>query len=176
MKVNLRQELSERPPKARMIELCQYLIENPKQVPSVFKWMKSDDIRLVQSSAWLLGDYLYDDNIDIQPYLEEIFEGIENPKHPGVVRSMFRILQNKDIPERERMVFYEICLDKIHNPRLAIAVRAFAMTTAVNIVRQHPELAGELIEVIGLIEEPSAGIRVRIKSALQILNDLEKNV
>jgi hypothetical protein len=130
------------------------------------------DTVLEQRAAWTLSDIGMQQPQLIKPYMPQLLEkiGMEG-KHPAVARNILRIFQTMEIPEIYCGRLLDLCLGFIKNETKTVAIRAFSISVAANIVRRYPEIKHELLlllEDISLSPQTPA-IRVRIRSALKAL-------
>lgn len=125
-------------------------------------FIKNEEV-VSQRAAYSMDHCLNHNPNFIFPHLHQLIENIGLPcQHDAIYRSSFRILQFIDVPEHLQGTLFDLSLKFITNEKQAIAIRAFAMTTAYNIAKPYPEL---LIELVGFIEDfknhGSPGLRNR---------------
>ena len=103
-----------------------------------------------------------------------MIENISIPnQHDAILRSSFRILQHIKIPEHLKAKTFDMAIDFICNEKNAIAIRAFAITTAFNVAKKYPELTEELAMIITpLLEHESPGLRNRSGKIISQINKL----
>ena len=95
-------------------------------------------------------------------------------QHPAIYRNTFRFMQVIEIPEQHAAEVLDAAYRYILNAANAPAVRAFALTTAFNVVSVYPELAPELRIVAGqVINEESKAMISRGKRTLRELDKLK---
>ncbi len=108
------------------------------------------------------------------PWLRSLLNLLSDDRvHSAVVRNAIRSLQFVEIPSRYRGIAVDRCIDLLRSVHSEIAVRAFAMTVLLNVVRNEPDLRGEVVLVIEpLLEFSSAGVRSRARKVLKALKSL----
>ena len=130
------------------------------------------DKKLQQRAAMPLGYVAEGNPRFIEPHLKKLITMLETPGlHAAVARNILRIFQEYDLPEAHHGKLIDICFRFILNPSTPIAIRAFAITTAANIAKPHPDLRREMVIVMKELEEypQTAALRVRVKNALKTL-------
>ena len=108
----------------------------------------SDDLRICQSASWPMGIFAAENPDAIIPYLDKILDRLETAPHNAYTRNTFRFLQFMDVPEVYQGKVYEKCFDALVDTAAPTAIKAFALTTLVNLAVKLPELKEELIDAI----------------------------
>lgn len=106
----------------------------------------------------------------IKPFYVKLINHLKSKNlHSGVIRSILRMFQSYPVPKKLESFMLDKCFEYIKNTSEAIAVRAFAMTVALNISKPYPELLNELSIVLNHlnIAEESAAINARTKNTLK---------
>jgi len=127
-----------------------------------------DEYRVVQRSAHVLSSVVEKNPKLIQPYFEKIIEYIQVDKTPvAVQRNILRLLQFVEVPKRYHGQLIDVCFNFILDPKAAIAVRAFSMFVANNIVENYPEVKTEFLLILENMspDEPPA-IKSRLRKLL----------
>ena len=76
-------------------------------------------------------------------------------------------MQFVEIPIGFRAKAYDACIGLIDDPNEPVAVRAFAMTVAANIAREHPDLMRELRSIVNAhLGNTTIAFRVRARTIL----------
>ncbi len=89
--------------------------------------------------------------------------------HGGAKRNMVRLLQFVDVPRRLRAEVYSTCLELVADIAEPVAVRAFSITVAAKIAKDHPELMGELRSVVEMFaDDPSPAFRSRARQIIPL--------
>lgn len=109
----------------------------------------------------------------LEPYYKEMIAGLLEDRPDTYLRNTYRYFQDARIPEDYDGLLYDIAFKHFTDPKSAIAIRAFAMKTCVNIALPYPELWPELIDAISLCQrDESPGIKSRSRQMLKLLNKL----
>lgn len=127
-----------------------------------------DEYRVVQRSAHVLSSVVEKNPKIIQPYFEKIIEYIQVDKTPvAVQRNILRLLQFVEVPKRYHGQLIDVCFNFILDSKAAIAVRAFSMFVANNIVENYPEVKTEFLLILENMspDEPPA-IKSRLRKLL----------
>ncbi len=131
----------------------------------------NDEYRVVQRAAHVLSSVIEKYPQLIQPYFKKIigYIGVENTPI-AVQRNILRLLQFVEVPMQYHGQLIDICFNFILDPKAAIAVRAFSMYVANNIVKDYPELKSEFLLILESISpnEPPA-IKSRLRKLLKSL-------
>lgn len=147
-----------------------FILQNPGQVEYLVEYLNDEDPQVLKAAAWVTG-HLGEVRPDLlSPYFGTLLQMLEGPASDAVKRNIFRSFQFITIPPSTYGKLFDLCLEHIANPSSAIAVRAFAMTTAMRICKKVPGLAGELIILIeSCMDEGSKGFKARGRKCLSNL-------
>ncbi|MDG1045449.1 MAG: hypothetical protein P8P81_02470 [Bacteroidia bacterium] len=106
---------------------------------------------------------------------QKFIELLEDPSTPdGVRRNIARLYQTCIIPETIEGKLYDICIDLIINPKVAVAIKAYSMTVCERIALKYPDLNQELQSAIeSTLPHASAGVKNR---GLKILIRIQKKM
>lgn len=106
---------------------------------------------------------------NLDSFLKKLNEG---KIHNALKRCIMRSLQGAVIPEKYQAQVLNKCFEYIPDPEEPVAVRCFAMTVLVNMVKLYPEIKNEAEDVIRAgMKISSAGLKVRSR---EVLKELEK--
>lgn len=132
------------------------------------------DEQIAWRAGWTASDIMLKHSDLAKPYLTKLVNTMKRPLQDGVRRNIFRVLQEVEIPEKMMSTTFQYAMQSISNPKDAVAIRCFALTTAMQICKKFPELIPELKQAINLYMMPDAtpAIKSRIKRALK---ELQKN-
>lgn len=109
------------------------------------------DKRSVQQSSWALTQLADTKPELLYPYLDDLVESLKRENiHDAVKRNTVRVFERMELPERLHGEIVSICFDYLADPKTAVAIKCFSMTTIWNICAYEPDLA---IELELLIEE-----------------------
>lgn len=133
----------------------------------------NDEYRVVQRISWVLSVVAETNPKLVEKNIGRIIKRLDDKDlHVAVKRNVVRVMQFLKIPVKHRARVFDHCINYIADPKETIAVRCFAMTVASKIVKQYPELAGELEQTITLLMKDSTpGLKARAK---MVLKDLAK--
>lgn len=132
------------------------------------------DPEYARRAAWSVGYIVIKHPDMIYKWLPKVLENMEQPDlHPAIYRNTFRFLEVITVPQKHAATVVDMAFKFIMNAAMPPAIRAFAMTTAMNVTRSYPDLKDELTVVIEqVMTEPSPAIRSRGR---RILAELRKN-
>lgn len=131
----------------------------------------SDNLRICQSASWPMGIFAAEHPEIVIPYLDKILKQLEKAPHDAYVRNTFRFLQFMDVPQAYQGRVYEKCFDALIDTSAPTAIKAFALTTLVNLAIKLPELKEELIEAIcEQIPYGTSGFQNRAKKEIKRLS------
>lgn len=135
----------------------------------------SADYRNLQPISHVMDLIIKNDREDIlSPYYKRLIDGLREDRHDGYIRNTYRYFQDALVPEDYDGLLYDMAFQDFMNPKKAIAIRAFAMQTCVNIARPYPELWPELIDALTLCTEDAApGIKSRSRNMIKELEKLQ---
>lgn len=148
------------------------------QEPALFKLSIHKDPILSNRAMWILWHCSMIDYNCVKPFLNKLILHLENKTIPsGVVRSILSLFQEEPVPEKYHSFMLDKCFGYITDSTGAIAVRAFAMTVAINISKNYPELLKELEATLQHlpISEESPGIRSRAQKILKLIQKAKGN-
>jgi len=107
------------------------------------------DERLSRYASWVMTHCCETQSQLIKPYFEKLIDDLKNEKlHHANKRNYFRVFQEVEIPEKFQGELYDLGIKYALSANETIAVRVFALTTAYNIAKTHPELLNELVPLI----------------------------
>jgi len=111
----------------------------------------------------------------IFPYLKEMVNLLTEDKPDAIIRNILRILQNIDLPEKHSGIAFENAFNLMMNPKSAIAIQAFSITTVTRICKQYPDLRHEVGQAIDIIMENAErpAILVRCRDARKELQRMD---
>lgn len=149
------------------------------QLKDLVKIVVNHEDPVVNNRAmWILWHCSILDYFKVEPYHKILIELLKKEKnHSGVIRLILALFQ-KELPPVE---YHSFLLDKCYayllNAAEPIAVRAFAMTVIFNISKTYPELLQELETTLQHlpITEESAGIKVRIRNTLKLIDKIKNS-
>ena len=154
--------------------LVNYLLQNPIEIGSLMALFFSQNHLLVQRAAWVVGTLGEIKPALLQPYFPRMIKEIrKKDAHVAVRRNVLRVLQFQTVEEALWGELYDTCIRFLEDKNETVAVKAFAMTTAFNIVKKVPELKHELsVAIEQILPEGTAGEKSRGQKILSALSKL----
>lgn len=145
-----------------------------KQFDLLMKIFLGKDEELARRAAWALSYIAIKHPSLVKKWLRKILANLSRPnQHAAIYRNTFRFLETIEIPENHAAGALDAAYNFILNRSHPVAIRAFALSTAMNVVRRHPELGDELKVVVNaVISEESPAIRSRSRRVLAELAKL----
>ncbi len=164
------QELSNRPSKARVLEIVDMILDDPSMVKDLMTYYFEHRDRLGMIASWIVSYVARKEPALIQPYYSKMLEHISGDVHTGIMRNTIRIFEDVPIPKKIQSRLYEMALEFISDTKMPMAVAAFSITTALRIAKPYPELQAELKEILLLMDtHGTVGFQYRRKKALKEL-------
>lgn len=152
--------------------------QNVARFAEVMDFFLGQDYRLVQRSAWVVGEIALKEPMLMRPYASRLLAALENPQHEAVQRNGFRFVAdtNFQFDEDEEGRLVDLAFKLIANPKVPVAIRVHAMQCIANICERYPELTEELNPFVqdGLEDEKPA-MRARSKRVHKQLNKIKRN-
>lgn len=130
-------------------QLANYLSKNQKEIKSLIKSLKSDDIEFTKKAAWCLGKLG-----EVCPKALEKHQGellkilLDNTRHNAVYRNIFRVFCFQNPTAKNEGDFINLAISYFEDVTQASAVRAFALKGMAPILKKHPELIQEVKSII----------------------------
>ncbi len=148
-------------------ELVSFFVEQPSVIIELLACIEKSDGKAADRSAWVLT-HIWDKHPHlIQPHLSKIIGMLGLNISEAIQRSIIRILQNSDLPEKHHGFLVDYCFRKIIDPKQAIAVRAFSIPVLHRLTKCYPELNSEFkLCLEELIPNASSGLKNRAKKYL----------
>ena len=152
-------------------KMIDYYIAHPEKMPELISLCMDHEDGVDMRATWLLNHLVQKRPEMVTPYLAELVDYIEGGVHTGVKRHIMRIFEEVDIPEELEGKLYDLCIAFIMNPKLPVAVPAFAMSVGIKICQKYPELSSEFLEVCrSLSDSESPAIKVRLRRVIKALD------
>lgn len=108
----------------------------------------SDEILVVQRSAWIVKMVADQQQDWVMPYLRRMLIYCKKPVHDAVKRNVMNILQNVTVPDRLLGLAATVSFDLLLDVKEPVAVKVFAMSVLFNISLREPGLQTELRLII----------------------------
>lgn len=146
--MNLSEELVKENSLVQARRIATWAVEDKQHLKILMKFFFGSEQRLAHRAAWAAGKAY-----ELKPewfsvYIPQLIQTLDKSTHDGVRRNCLRILQTIPLPERYQGEALDMAFKVLTNPKEAIAVKAFAMTVAFQLVIPYPELAQELKIII----------------------------
>lgn len=165
--------------KTLTLAIIKYVGDDSRRFKILIDLLLGSDLVLSQRASWPLGYVAIEHPKLVKPYLSRLIKKLAEPNnHPAITRSILRVFQEMEIPEKHRGTLVDLTFKFILNESAPIATRAFSITVAARICKHYPELKNELLLILNDVwERPHApAIAARIKSSLKELNRLETKI
>ncbi len=162
--------------KRNVVFIANYIGSNRKLFKEFLKVFETADYHISQRAAWVLS-FVADRHPEAMkgsvPYLIQL---LNKPFHAAIRRNVLRVLEDVDIPEEEIGFLADKCFAYLHDLEEPTAVKAFAITVLYKICLKEPDLENELIPTLqDMLPYGSAGVKVRCKKYLKLLDKIPKN-
>jgi hypothetical protein len=156
--------------RSQALHIRDIIIQQPERLAELWDLLVSGEKNLPQRVAWPIDHIAKHDPLLFEPYIEQAIELLEHPFHNSVHRSLSKVLSLLPIPEEYQGKLFDICLNKIADPAVKVAIQVHCMQTAYHIALDIPELCEELAMVIEEgMEYGSAGYTSRGKKILKAI-------
>ncbi|MBC7450473.1 MAG: hypothetical protein H7259_03180 [Cytophagales bacterium] len=168
--MNLRTELLKEHSVIQAIRISSWAVQNKEHLKELMEIFFSTEPRIAQRAAWAASKAY-----ELKPewfsvYILKLIRISGKPVHDGIRRNSLRILQSMDIPKKYEGEMLDIAFQMLADPKAAIAIKAFAMTIAFNLVKTYPELKSELkILIEDQLPYATAAIKSRANKILKKL-------
>jgi len=169
--VDLKTTLLDNHSKAQALQITEAILADPGKLQELWALIRHGEPPLPQRASWPLDTISEAAPHLFAPYIEEAVEMLSQPSyHNAVHRNLAKVLMRLDIPEGLQGPLYDICLEKLLNPKEKAAIQVHCMAIAHQIAKGIPELKEELAIVIEEgMEYGSAGYRSRGRKVLKAL-------
>ncbi len=160
--------------KTQVEKIIQFIGDDQSRFYDLASIFLGKDATLAPRASWPLSYIILEHPKLLKKWLGKIIKNLNKPsQHPAMYRNTFRFLEEIEIPDTHAAQVldfaYKFANDSIHPP----AVRAFAITTAWNVVRKFPDMKNELLQRIQYLQNhESPAIRSRCR---QISTQLNRN-
>jgi len=148
-------------------------MESPEMLNSLVAFTFSENRRLSLRAAWILGKLADKNPEKLLPFLNVIIDGLDRMSDDGTLRCILRIVAVTDpgkIDTDRHGLLADYCFNALNSGGASIAVKAYSMEILYRLVQLYPELTGELVISLSMINESeSAGVRARAKMILKKL-------
>ncbi len=172
--MDIRKQLLVRHSKENTNLIVDYIGDDRTRFQELIELFLSDNYRVTQRAAWVVGDAARNRPELVDEHLETIVLNLRKPDlHVAVKRNTLRILQEIQIPESLWGEAADIAFDFLTSNDEPVAVKVFAMQVIHDIALNVPELAQELIFIIeDQMPYSTAGFKSRGRKLLKSLKKL----
>ncbi len=156
--------------KNQAMKITDYVGDDEKRFAELADIFFSGDYRTMQCAAWPINHCVERNPGLIFPYLDKFVDMLgRKDVHNAVRRNIARMLQYVEVPKRLQGKLYSVCLDRVEDTEEPIAVRVFALTVAVQIARDEPDLLAEIRLIVDKhLPHSTAAFRSRARRILCI--------
>jgi hypothetical protein len=166
--MDIRSSLLAEHSKTNADRIVNHILTNQTKINDLMVCFFDDSVRLCQWAAWPVGILEKKEPDLIFPFMDEMIENLENPKHNAVVGNTLRAWQFMKIPESQQGKIFDICFKFLLDPTAPVTMRAFGMTVCANVCDDIPELSEELALVISEnMEYGTSGFKSRGRKILK---------
>ena len=168
---NIKERIASEHSRKNVTAIIRLVGDNQKQFDELMKIFLGKDEELARRAAWPLSYIVQDHPRLVKKWFPGLLDNLDKTgQHPAIYRNTFRFLQVIEIPEKYTTRVLDTAYRYVLNAAHPAAVRAFALTTAWNIVSGYPELASELRLVAEqVITEDSKAMKSRGKRTIRDL-------
>ena len=121
-------------------------------------------------AAWAVSIIADENPYLLDPYIDQLIEGIEDFAHPALTRCTMKYLSFNSIPVSKLGMMLNLSYKYLLDIKTPIAIRVYAMQIIFNIAQKEPDLKEELrLTIESLYETGSAGFKNRASKLLRRL-------
>lgn len=165
---DLRESLGPGGPEPKSIAAA--VADDPKLVSELVKLFLTDGYRISKRASNVFMTLAEKRPEVLAPHIKVLFRALRKPgASVAIRRNVVRLLQDVDVPKGIAGEVFSDCLERIVDPREAIATRAFAIRAAARIAESHAELRRELSLVLKevLMQPTTPALRNRARKYLE---------
>jgi hypothetical protein len=149
LSMDLQKELDKAHNRQQAEKITRYVGNDPARFASLIKIYLQGPYRITQRASWPIGKCIERNPKLAGPHLKTLLDFLKKPGvHDAVKRNTMRLLQHINIPKRNQDQVMTICFEYLQEPKLAVAIKAFAMTSLMKVIHDKPELLQELRVII----------------------------
>lgn len=162
--------------KVYMESIAKEVSLEPDLFKELWEMVKKEDAPIPLRGSWIMDMAASFQPDLLVPYVIEMIAHLNLPYHNSVHRHLAKMLARAEIPEEQQGPLYDLCIDRLCNPQIHVAIKAHCMTIAFNIAKNIPELQEELALVIrDQIEYNSVGFKARGRNILKQMKTRNKS-
>ncbi len=172
--MELRKQLLKEHSKENTNIIVSHILDNPALVDELMDIFLNESYRLIQRSAWVVGEVGRASPQLIKPFIPQMIANLKKEDiHVAAKRNTMRFFQEVEINEEYWGELLDVALTFLGSNEEPVAVKVFSMTVAYHIVKQVPELKEELTIIIeDQLPYGSAGFKNRGQKIISALNKL----
>lgn len=131
--------------KAMCAKVVHWVSKNPQRFGQLVSLVLIGTTEAQQRAAWPMS-YCVEAHPELaKPHLQSLVKNLRHANLPdAVIRNTVRLLQYTSIPKALQGEVTDHCFRYVADPKAPTAVRAFSIGVLSNLVKELPELAGEL--------------------------------
>ena len=173
--MDIKQKLIDEHSKKQTNAIIKYVGSDKKRFKILLDLFLGNDSLVSQRAGWPLSYICIENPNLIKPHLSKLVKNLLRKKlHDAVIRNTLRLLKDIEIPKKDCVQVFDLCIGYSKNTRLPNAIRAFAIQILGHICKKFPELAPEVKLIIAELKtfpQPPS-IAVSIKWTSEILLNL----
>ena len=130
---------------ASMLKLIDRDSDICEMIWSVFR---ESDERARRQIMWVFSSMNDLDEVISPTIIHEMIELLGEGNHNGIDRGISKVLMNVSIPEKDKGMLFDKCVNLLLSPDVEVAIKANCMSIAFNTGKDYPDLLEELKEII----------------------------
>jgi hypothetical protein len=146
--MNLKKALLANRSRTHTEKIARYIGSDTSRFKELMELFFCSEIFLTQQAAWIMSVCAENFPDLLKPYMERMINNLMNPVHNAVKRSTLRAFQEIEIPEKLKGKAVDYCFILLAKSSEAVAIKVFAMSVLLNIVKKEPDLKNELKIII----------------------------
>jgi len=126
-------------------KIADYCSQSSSRFKSLVDIYLAGPYRVTQRASWPLSICAEERPELIAPHLKKLLDFTTKPGvHDAVKRNTMRLLQFIDVPKRNHAQVIDLYFSFLQQPKEAVAIRVFAMTSLSRVITDKPDLQKEL--------------------------------
>jgi hypothetical protein len=149
-------------------EIISFMDIHPEVFDDAVKLAVSDKQPYAWRAAWLLCNYMEENDHRIRPNIKTIVNVLRNKKD-GHQSGLLKILLRMELDEEYESVLFDICISTWQDINKIPSVRLYALKMILKIAKKYPELSNEISSLAQdcYIEQLSSGVKHSIRKMLK---------
>lgn len=169
--MNIKTALLQKHSKSQTLLIANHIADDKSKFATLMKYVLGDDIILAQRAAWVMSYCCEMNELLLMPFMNDVTDKLYQNTHDAVKRNIVRVLQTIPLPEMYHGKIVDACFKLIASADEPVAVKCFAMTTALRICILYPELISEFKIIIeSQLPYATAGLKSRVKKTQALLS------